>query len=140
MCSRINSQVELAPNSSFFCAMLLNFPFAFTKKPLDCITHWYSHTHKFSYLYFFLNIVMTGSRSSHKKPDIESRPLYAGHRLHSIRNSPVNLSREIETPLVLMSSLWITTRQHRFALTRLSIPHLPNCCSYFDCNAHDHHS
>jgi hypothetical protein len=46
---------------------------------------------------------MTGSRSSHKKPSIESRPLYAGHRLHSIHNSPVNLSQEIETPLVLMS-------------------------------------
>ena len=88
------------------------------------IMHWYSHTHKFSYLYFSLGIMMTGSRSSHWKPSIESRPLYAGHRLHSIRNSPASLSQKIETPLVLMSNLWITTRQHRFVVTRLSIPYL----------------
>jgi hypothetical protein len=29
--------------------------------------------------------VMTSSYSSHWKPNTESRPLYAGHRLHSIR-------------------------------------------------------
>jgi hypothetical protein len=37
------------------------------------------------------------------KPDTKSRPLYAGHRLRSIRNSLADLSQKIETPLVLMS-------------------------------------
>lgn len=50
-----------------------------------------------------LNIMTTGSRSSQEKPDTKSRPLYAGHRLRSIRNSLADLSQKIETPLVLMS-------------------------------------
>ncbi len=47
---------------------------------------------------YSLSIVMTGSRSSRKDPDIESRPLYAGHRLHSIRNTLADLSRGWDTP------------------------------------------
>ncbi len=37
-----------------------------------------------------LNIRTTGSRSSIGKPSTESCLLYAGHRLHSIRSSPVD--------------------------------------------------
>jgi len=68
--------------------------------------------------------MMTGSRSSQKKPSTESRSLYAGHHLHSIRNALANCSRGPRTPPVLISILRITTRQHEFAVTRLSIPYL----------------
>ena len=67
------------------------------------ITHWYSYTCYFNSLCFSLIIVMTGSRSSHKKPDTKSRPLYAGHRLHSLRNTLADLSRKVNPPPVLMS-------------------------------------
>ena len=86
---------------------LLNnaLPSAHYEQLRPSITHWYSHTHKFSYLYFFLSIMMTGSRSSQRKPSTESRSLYAGHHLHSIRNTLVNCSRGPRTPPVLMSIL-----------------------------------
>lgn len=47
----------------------------------------------------------TGSRSSRKEPDPESRPLYAGHHLHSIRNPLASCSRRWDTPPILMSRL-----------------------------------
>ena len=103
------------------------------------ITHWYSHTHKLSYLYFSLNIAMTGSRSSHWKPATESRPLYAGHRLHSIRNWPASLSWKIETPPVLMplifydASTWV--RLHSSLCTTLD-----SLFDYLFLNTHHQHS
>ena len=59
---------------------------------------------------------MTGSRSSQQEPDIELRPLYAGHHLRSIRNTPASSSRGWDTPPVLISrmvfgtSLWVRSR------------------------------
>ena len=88
------------------------------------VIHWYSHTHSVTYLYFSLSIMTTGSRSSQRKPSKDSRPLYAGHRLHSIRNSPANSSQEIETPLVLMPISELRRVNIRFGLTRLSLQHL----------------
>ena len=67
---------------------------------------------------------MTGSRSSHEKPNTKSRLLYAGHHLYSIRSLLANLFRKFGPPPVLMS-IGFTTRQHRFGFTRLFVSHLP---------------
>ena len=67
--------------------------------------HRYFHARQFSDLHFSLIITTTGSRSSQQEPDIESRPLYAGHHLRSIRNTPVSLSRRWDTPSILMSHM-----------------------------------
>jgi hypothetical protein len=52
-----------------------------------------------------------------------------------------SLSQEMETPLVLTASLWITTRHRGFTFVRLSDPHLLGVCPRrFDPNAHHHDS
>ncbi len=54
---------------------------------------------------------------------------------------PASLSQKIETPLVLTTSLWITTRQRRFTFVRLSDPYLLEVRPRrFDPNAHHHDS
>ena len=51
--------------------------------------------------------------------------------------SPASLSQEIETPLVLATSLWFTTRHRRFTFVRLSDPYLLEVQPRrFDSNAH----
>jgi hypothetical protein len=42
---------------------------------------------------------------------------------------PTDLSQVMETPLVLTTCLWITTRQQKFRSIRLSDPYLPEYCS-----------
>lgn len=50
---------------------------------------------------------------------------------------PTGLSQEIETPLVLTTSLWLTTRHRRFTFVRLSDPYLFEVRPrHFDSNAH----
>jgi hypothetical protein len=45
------------------------------------------------------------SHSSVEMPEPSSRHLYAGHHLHSIRNTPASSSRGWYTPSVLMSHI-----------------------------------
>src|SRR5207344_389905 len=99
----------------------------------------------FRRLSFSLAIEATGSRSSARKPALVSRPLYAGRRLPSHqapgrlvpgdRNAPgfddgslrrrVVIQRTVvETPLVLTTVLWITTRLRRVHF-RSSRQHAP---------------
>ena len=78
-----------------------------------------------------LNIRTTGSRISIGKPSTESYLLYAGHRLHSIRNSPAGLSLRRNRPQLSMSKENFTTPQRRFGFTHLSVQHLTNHCSPF---------
>ena len=59
-----------------------------------------------------------------KSPD-QTHAIYTPDTAHTIARRPVNLSQVMETPLVLMSILWITTRQQWFRFIRLSDPYLP---------------
>ena len=76
------------------------------------------------HLGFSLGLGTTGSRSSTREPESGSRPLYAGRRPPSTPGLRRTLSQEIETPLVLTTSLWITTRPQGFTCVRLPDPHL----------------
>ena len=78
-----------------------------------------------------LNIRTTGSRISIGKPSTESCLLYAGHRLHSIQNSPAGLSLRRNRPQLSISKENFTTPQRRFGFTHLSVQHLTNHCSPF---------
>ena len=70
-----------------------------------------------------LSIQATGSRSSIEEPSTDSCHLYAGHHLHSIRNSLADLSREIIRPPVLMSEESLTRPQQWFGFTHLCTTH-----------------
>ena len=75
----------------------------FAPPPLQKLLHYYeqlrpSAWHRYSvpcgfgHLGVSLSIHATGSRSSIEEPSTDSRHLYAGHHLHSIRNSLADLS------------------------------------------------
>src|SRR4030095_4617674 len=54
---------------------------------------------------------------------------------------PAGLSQEMETPLILATSLWITTRHRRFTFVRLSDPYRFEVQPrHFDPTAHHHGS
>ena len=60
----------------------------------------------------------------HESPD-QVHASYTPAAACPIIRFPARLSQGIETPLVLTTSLWITTRQRRFTFVRLSDPYLP---------------
>jgi len=59
----------------------------------------------------------------HESPDQSHAP-YTPVAAYPVAKHPAGLSQEIETPLVLTTSLWFTTRHRRFTFVRLywSIP------------------
>ncbi len=65
-----------------------------------------------------------------RSPD-QFHAIYTPDTAHPITRSPMSLSQGMETPLVLMSILWMTTRQQWFRFIRLSDPYLPSYYSHF---------
>ena len=66
----------------------------------------------------------------YKSPD-QTHAIYTPDTAHPITRFPMSLSQGMETPLVLMPILWLTTRQQWFRSIRLSDPHLPSYNSHF---------
>ncbi len=91
----------------------------------------------FCHLGFSLAIGATGSRSSTQKLRISFTPPIRRPPLAQVIRFPASLSQEMETPLVLKTMLWITTRHRRFTFVRLSDPYLLEVPPRrFDPNAH----
>ena len=71
------------PKRNFFAPLPLQQFHHYYKLLRHSSWHWYSHSYSFLYLNFSLIIQATTSRSSLKEPRLESRHLYAGHRIHN---------------------------------------------------------
>jgi hypothetical protein len=68
----------------------------------------------------------------HESPD-QMHASYTPVAACPVTRSLTGLSQEIETPLVLPTILWITTRPQRFTCVRLSAPYLPPGISWALC-------